>query len=117
MRSTVDLPQPDGPTSTMNSPGSTARSSSRTASTPPRNRLPTFSSRSATAGRRDEPAPGAVAAPGAPGPGADVPAESVMASSLERPRHEAAHEEPPEHDVDQQGRQTGEERARHGLVE
>ena len=26
MRSTVDLPQPDGPTSTMNSPGSIARS-------------------------------------------------------------------------------------------
>src|SRR5262245_49148091 len=97
MRSTVDLPQPDGPTSTMNSPGCTARSRSRTASTPPRNRLPTFSSRIPTAGRRAWPGAAAVA----PEVGGS---RAVMASSLERAGHEAAHEEPAEQDVDQQGR-------------
>ncbi len=35
IRSAVVLPQPDGPTSTRNSPGSTSRLSSLTATTPP----------------------------------------------------------------------------------
>ena len=35
MRRAVVLPQPDGPTSTMNSPGSTSSDSSFTATTPP----------------------------------------------------------------------------------
>ncbi len=34
MRSVVDLPQPDGPTSTMNSPSATVRSMPATAVTP-----------------------------------------------------------------------------------
>jgi hypothetical protein len=34
MRSTVVFPQPDGPTSTMNSPSATSRSSALTASVP-----------------------------------------------------------------------------------
>ena len=35
MRSAVDLPQPDGPSRTMNSPSATARSRSWTAGSPP----------------------------------------------------------------------------------
>ena len=34
IRSSVDLPQPDGPTSTTNSPSPTSSETSRTASTP-----------------------------------------------------------------------------------
>src|SRR5690348_14253416 len=44
IRKSVDLPQPEGPTSTMNSPSSTARLTSSTATTPPENALVTFSS-------------------------------------------------------------------------
>src|SRR3954469_20905815 len=43
MRSVVLLPQPDGPTRTTNSPGSTSRLTSRTATTPPGNSLRTSS--------------------------------------------------------------------------
>src|SRR4030095_1305807 len=44
IRSTVDLPQPDGPTSATNSPGRTDSDTSLTASTPPLNRLVTLTS-------------------------------------------------------------------------
>src|SRR5690348_13799822 len=100
MRSTVDLPQPEGPTSTMNSPGSIARSRSRTASTPPRKRLPTPSRRMPTAGRLDD------AEDASRGDGGDAGGAFAVevTSSLERAGHQAAHEEPPEEDVDQQGR-------------
>src|SRR5947209_14085822 len=43
MRSVVLFPQPDGPTSTTSSPGSTFRLTSRTATTPPGNSLRTRS--------------------------------------------------------------------------
>src|SRR4051812_39426314 len=44
MRSAVDLPEPDGPTSTMNSPSRTSRSRSRTPTVPSANALVTPSS-------------------------------------------------------------------------
>src|SRR5262245_30665145 len=43
MRRMVVLPQPDGPTSTMNSPSPISRDTSRTACTPPGNSLLTWS--------------------------------------------------------------------------
>src|SRR3954447_26664589 len=45
IRSSVDLPQPDGPTSTMNSPLAIVNSTSSTAVTPPAYTFVTFSSR------------------------------------------------------------------------
>src|SRR4029079_11012925 len=44
IRSSVDLPQPDGPTRTMNSPSAIERLTSSTATTPPANDLVTCSS-------------------------------------------------------------------------
>ena len=45
MRSAVVFPQPDGPTSTMNSPSTMSRSSERTASVPSGNTFQTSSRR------------------------------------------------------------------------
>ena len=45
MRSRVDLPQPDGPTSTRNSPSAMSRSTASTARTPPSKTFVTLSSR------------------------------------------------------------------------
>src|SRR5262249_12882941 len=44
IRSSVDFPHPEGPTSTMNSPSSTVRLTSSTATTPPAKAFVTFSS-------------------------------------------------------------------------
>jgi hypothetical protein len=44
IRSSVDFPQPEGPTSTMNSPLAMVRLTSSTATTPPGYSLDTFSS-------------------------------------------------------------------------
>src|SRR5215475_3902819 len=75
MLSRVDLPQPDGPTSTRKPPWSTARLMSLRTSTWPKRLL------------------------------RDLISRNAMASPLDRAGHQPAHEIAAGHDVDDQGRQ------------
>src|SRR3954452_17446153 len=81
--SKVDLPQPDGPSSTMNSPSATSRVSFFSTSTEPK-----FSERSSTR-------------------------TLVIRSALPRARRDAAHEPPAGNEIDEEGHGGRQDGGRH----